>query len=84
MPKNMPKNIEKLCLLCLYKGREVTGMSVEKKGRKWYIRGKIKKDDGTYYEYRRLARGCTGKKEAEEYDRKFKKQYKIFKFRQVI
>ena len=50
-------------------------MSVEKKGSKWYIRGKIKKDDGTYYEYRRLARGCTGKKEAEEYDRKFKKQY---------
>ena len=47
-------------------------MSVEKKGRKWYIRGKIKKDDGTYYENRRLARGCTGKKEAEEYDRKFK------------
>lgn len=40
-------------------------MAVEKKGNKWYIRGKIKKDDGSYYKYRRLARGCTGKKEAE-------------------
>ena len=50
-------------------------MAVEKKGNKWYIRGKIKKDDGSYYEYRRLARGCTGKKEAEEYERKFRKQY---------
>lgn len=50
-------------------------MSVEKLNGKWYIRGKIKKDDGGYYEYRRIARGCTGKKEAQEYERLFRKKY---------
>lgn len=50
-------------------------MSVEKLNGKWYIRGKVKKDDGGYYEYRRIARGCTGKKEAQEYERLFRKKY---------
>lgn len=50
-------------------------MSVEKLNGKWYIRGKINKDDGGYYEYRRIARGCTGKKEAQEYERLFRKKY---------
>lgn len=50
-------------------------MSVEKLNGKWYIRGKIKKDNGGYYEYRRIARGCTGKKEAQEYERLFRKKY---------
>ena len=50
-------------------------MAVEKKNKKWYIRGKIKKDDGSYYEYRRLASNCNSKKEAIEFERKFRKQY---------
>ena len=50
-------------------------MSVEKRGGKWYIRGKVKQDDGTHIFFNRLARGCTGKKQAEEYERKFLKQY---------
>ncbi len=50
-------------------------MSVEKLNGKWYIRGKIKKDSGGYYEYRRVAKGCAGKKEAQEYERLFRKQY---------
>lgn len=50
-------------------------MSVEKRGGKWYIRGKIKRDDGSYISFNRLARGCTGKKQAEEYERKFRKQF---------
>ena len=51
-------------------------MSVEKLNGKWYIRGKIKLDDGGYYEYRQIARGCRGKKEAQEYERIFRKKYK--------
>ncbi len=50
-------------------------MSVEKLNGKWYIRGKIKLDDGGYYEYRQIARGCRGKKEAQEYERIFRKKY---------
>lgn len=50
-------------------------MSVEKKGGKWYIRGKVKLFDDSVVYYHRLARGCTLKKEAEEYERKFRKQY---------
>lgn len=37
-------------------------MAVEKKNGKWYIRGKFKKEDGSYYEYRRLAKQCNKKK----------------------
>lgn len=50
-------------------------MSVEKKNSKYYIRGKIKRDDGSYYNYYKLARGCTGKKEAKAYEDAFLKQY---------
>lgn len=37
-------------------------MAVEKKNGKWYIRGKFKKEDGSYYEYRRLTKQCNKKK----------------------
>lgn len=50
-------------------------MAVVKKNNKWYIHGKIKKDDGSYYNYNKLARGCRIKKDAEEYERLFKLQY---------
>lgn len=50
-------------------------MAVFKKDDKWYISGKIKKDDGTYYSYTKLARGCHLQKDAKEYERKFKLQY---------
>lgn len=50
-------------------------MAVEKRNGKWYIRGKLKKEDGTYYEYRRLAKDCRKKSEAEAYELKFREQY---------
>lgn len=50
-------------------------MAVYKSNQKWYIKGKIKKENGLFYYYHKLAVGCTLKKEAIEYERKFKKQY---------
>ncbi len=50
-------------------------MAVFKKEDKWYISGKIKKDDGTYYSYTKLAQGCKLQKEAKEYERLFRMQY---------
>lgn len=50
-------------------------MATVKKDGKWYIHGKIKKDNGSYYNYYKLARGCRTKKETEEYERLFKLQY---------
>ncbi len=50
-------------------------MAVYKSDQKWYIKGKIKKENGLFYYYHKLAVGCTLKKEAIEYERKFKKQY---------
>jgi len=50
-------------------------MAVFKKEDKWYISGKIKKDDGTYYSYTKLAQGCKLQKEAKEYERLFRLQY---------
>lgn len=75
MPKDMPKNI--LIISDIYRILWSEGgyMAVEKKNGKWYIRGKIKRDDGSYYEYRKVAQCCTGKKEAQEYERQFRKQY---------
>ena len=32
-------------------------MSVSKRNGKWYIQGNIKREDGTYYRYTKLARG---------------------------
>lgn len=54
-------------------------MGVEKRNGKWYIKGAIKKDDESWYHYNKLAKGCTLKKEAEEYDRLFKLQYQDIK-----
>ena len=50
-------------------------MTVFKKNDKWYMSGKIKKDDGKYYSYTKLAQGCKLQKEAKEYERLFRKQY---------
>lgn len=50
-------------------------MAVEKSKGKYYIHGKIKRDDGSYYNYHKIARGCTGKKEAKAYEDVFLKQY---------
>ena len=55
--------------------KEVKHMAVYKKDGKWYIKGKIKKDDGTKYQYTKLARGCKLQKEAKEYERLFRIQY---------
>lgn len=50
-------------------------MAVIKRNGKWYIKGKIKKDDGTYYQYTKLAQGCKLQKDAKEYERLFRLQY---------
>lgn len=50
-------------------------MSVEKRSNRYYIKGAIKKDDGSWYHYTKLAQGCSGVKEAREYEREFRKQY---------
>ena len=39
-------------------------MAVEKRNGKWYIRGKVKLEDGSFKDYHRVARGCKLKKEA--------------------
>lgn len=50
-------------------------VAVFKKDNKWYISGKIKKDNGSYYSYTKLAQGCKLQKEAKEYERLFRMQY---------
>ncbi len=50
-------------------------MAVIKRNGKWYIKGKIKKDDGSYYQYTKLAQGCKLQKDAKEYERLFRLQY---------
>lgn len=50
-------------------------MAVIKKNNKWYIKGKIKKDDGSYYQYTKLAQGCKLQKDAKEFERLFRLQY---------
>ncbi|MCI9523551.1 MAG: tyrosine-type recombinase/integrase [Erysipelotrichaceae bacterium] len=50
-------------------------MSVFKRDGKWYIKGKIKKDDGSYYQYTKLAKGCRLQRDATEYERLFRVQY---------
>ena len=47
---------------------------VYKKGDSWYIKGQIQSDKIIKY-YHKKASGCTGKKEAQEYERLFRKQY---------
>lgn len=65
--------------MCYYILKDVVIMAVFKKDNKWYISGKIKKDDGSYYSYTKLARGCLLQKDAKEYERKFKLQYQDIK-----
>lgn len=50
-------------------------MSVYKKNSKWYMRGKVKKEDATYKDYHKACKDCRLKKEAEEFEREFKKKY---------
>lgn len=50
-------------------------MSVVKRDGKWYIKGRVKREDGTYYQYTKLARGCKYVNEAREYEVEFIKQW---------
>lgn len=50
-------------------------MAVEKRNNKWYIRGKVKLEDGTFKDYHRVAKGCFLKKDAEKYEEHFLKMY---------
>ena len=49
-------------------------MAVVKEKGKFYIKGKIYLETGVK-EYHRVARGCKNKKEAQEFERIFRKQY---------
>lgn len=50
-------------------------MAIRTRNNKYYIFGSIKNDDGSIYQYTKLAKNCSGKKEAKEYERLFKMQY---------
>ena len=50
-------------------------MATFKRDGKWYIKGRIQKEDGTYYQYTKLARGCKYVNEAREYETEFVKQW---------
>lgn len=50
-------------------------VSVQKINGKWHIVGKIKKDDGTYYNYKKVAINCKKKTEANEYEVDFRRSY---------
>lgn len=50
-------------------------MATFKKNSKWYISGRIKKEDGTYYRYTKLARECKTVNEAEEFEVLFRKKW---------
>lgn len=50
-------------------------MATFKRDGKWYIKGRVKKEDGTYYQYTKLARGCKYVNEAREYETEFIKQW---------
>lgn len=50
-------------------------MATFKRNKKWYIKGRIQKEDGTYYQYTKLARGCKYVDEAREYETEFVKQW---------
>lgn len=54
---------------------EVISMAVEKRNGKWYIRGKVKLEDGSFKDYHRLAKGCTLKKEAQKFEDNFLAKY---------
>lgn len=50
-------------------------MAVQKRDGKWYIRGKVKLEDGSFKDYHRLAKGCKLKKEAQKFEENFLKKY---------
>ena len=50
-------------------------MSVMKRNSSWYITGKIKKCDGTYYSYTKKAKGAKTKKDAQMFEAYFLNQY---------
>lgn len=50
-------------------------MSVTKKGGKYYIRGKIKRDDGSYYNYYRLVKDAKKMGDARLYEANFLRGY---------
>ena len=50
-------------------------MATIKRDGKWYIKGRIQKEDGTYYQYTKLARGCKYVDEAREYETEFVKRW---------
>lgn len=50
-------------------------MSVQKINGKWHIVGKIKKDNGTYYNYKKVALSCKNKTDAKNFETDFRRQY---------
>lgn len=50
-------------------------MTTYKQNGKFYISGKIKRDDGTYYNYRRLATGARSIREAKDFETDFLRKY---------
>lgn len=50
-------------------------MAVEKRSGKWYIRGKVKLEDGKFKDYHRLAKGYSLKKEALKFEENFLAKY---------
>lgn len=50
-------------------------MAVEKRNGKWYIRGKVKQEDGSFKDYHRVAKGCKLKKEAMKFEDNFLAKY---------
>lgn len=58
-------------------------MSVIKKNGKWYIRGRIYKEDGEIYEYTKLAKDCKYKQEAEIFEIEFRKQWQNIEIAKV-
>lgn len=50
-------------------------MAVFKRDSKWYIKGRIKQEDGNYYQYTKLARNCKYVYEAREYEVEFVKHW---------
>ena len=50
-------------------------MTTYKQNGKFYISGKIKRDDGTYYNYRRLALGAKSIRDAKDFETDFLRRY---------
>lgn len=50
-------------------------MAVQKINNKWHVVGKIKKDDGSYYNYKKVAVNCKSKTEAKDFETDFRRQF---------